>query len=198
MFLRRQLFFVALVAVSAANAECVPLASLRSEGVVGRNVSLRYEGTCAHLACCSAHAVVVPAETVGAFRCDASKACGRNGGWFAPGFTCNPLEPGRYRQPGDPPYLECRDNERWLSLPGLTHAQCGERYLVCHRGVRVTAVARDRSASNDSGNTHYEGSLGLVLALGASPDERETFVSVYALHERDRIASDPHCVGSGN
>jgi hypothetical protein len=64
--------------------------------------------------------------------------------------------------------------------------------------VRVTALARDRSASNESGNTHYEGSLGLLLALGASPDARETFVSVYALHERDRIASDPHCVGSGN
>jgi hypothetical protein len=68
--------------------------------------------------------------------------------------------------------------------------------LVCYRGVRVTAVARDKSASNDSGRFHYEASLGLLRAIGADPEERETFVSIYALHETDRIASDPHCVGS--
>jgi hypothetical protein len=102
---------------------------------------------------------------------------------------------GRYRQPNDPPYLQCNDRERWLSLPGLKHSQCGERYLVCHRGKRVTATARDRSASNDSGRTHFEASLGLLQAIGADPDQRETFVSIYAMHERDRIAADPQCVG---
>lgn len=140
----------------------------------------------------------VAPQTVGSFQCDASvHACSTNTGWFAPGFTCNPFEKGRYRQPDDSPYLACNDNERWLSLPGLSHVACGESYLVCHRGVRVTAVARDKSASNDSGRVHYEASLGLLHALGANPEARETFVSIYALHETDRIAADPHCVGSG-
>lgn len=139
----------------------------------------------------------VPANTVGAFSCGPSQrsSCSGNVGWFAPAFTCNPLGQGMYRQPADPPYLACNDNERWLSLPGLVHTQCGEQLLVCYRGRRVTAVARDRSASNDSGNVHFEGSLGLLTALGADPDQRETFVSIYAMHERDQIASDPHCVG---
>jgi hypothetical protein len=166
-------------------------------GVGGRNLSLRYEGTCAHLACCSAHAVAVPAQTAGAYACDAqpNPTCSSKPGWFAPGFTCSPTALGRYRQPADPPYLACNDYERWLSIPGLTDAQCGTRYLVCHRGVRVTAVARDRSASNTSGKRHYEGSFGLLLALGADHDARETMVSIYALDERAAIASDPSCVG---
>lgn len=163
-----------------------------------QEVSLRYEGTCAHLACCSAYAVRVPARTAGAFRCAAprARACSNNRGWYAPGFTCSPERSGRYRQPHDPPYLACNDQERWLSLPGLTSAQCGQRYLVCRNGVRVTAVVRDRSAQNQSGRKHYEASLGLLRALGADPGDRETFVSIYTLEERDRIAADPHCVGS--
>lgn len=160
-------------------------------------MALRYEGTCEHLACCSAHAVAVPANTPGAYACGRQSAasCSHNVGSFAPGFTCNPLEPGRYRKPNDPPYLSCNDYERWLSVPGLTHDECGKRYLVCHRGVRVTAVARDRSASNSSGNRYYEGSFGLLLALGADHDARETEVSIYSLDQTDAIASDPHCVG---
>lgn len=161
-------------------------------------MSLRYEGTCAHLACCSRYAQQVPAHTFGAFQCGPQQAhsCSHNVGWFAPAFTCNPLANGLYRQPSDPPYLGCNDNERWLSLPGLTHEQCGETFLVCYRGRRVTAVARDRSASNDSGNMHFEASYGLLTAIGADPDERETFVSIYQMHERDQIAADPHCVGT--
>lgn len=164
----------------------------------GRELSLRYEGSCAHLACCSSYAVPVPAQTLGAFRCDTrANGCAASAGWFAPGFTCNPLEQGRYRQPEDPPYLACNDSERWLSLPNLSHSACGERYLVCYRGVRVTAIVRDKSARNDSGRVHYEGSLGLLNAIGADPEARETLVSIYALSETDRIAADPHCVGSG-
>lgn len=178
----------------ASVAGCVSPLPFRPDIGKARHVSLRFEGTCAHLACCSAYAVAAPFQSAGAFRCDGT--CRRDG-WFAPGFTCDPREKGRYRQPDDPPYLACNDHERWLSLPNLGHAQCGETYLVCRDGVRVTAVARDRSASNGSGNVHYEGSLGLWRAIGADPSARETFVSVYALHERDLIASDPHCVGSG-
>jgi hypothetical protein len=163
----------------------------------GRDVSLRYEGTCAQLACCSADAVPVASDTPGAFACGltAGSLCGQNVGWFAPGFTCDPLQVHRYRQPQDPPYLRCDDNERWLSLPGLRHADCGETYLVCYRGTRIIAFARDRSAPNDSGKVHYEGSLGLLRAIGADPNERETLVSIYPLHDMERISSDPHCVG---
>jgi hypothetical protein len=161
-------------------------------------VSLRFEGTCAHLACCSAYAVAAPAGSIGAIQCnDPVRTACRRDGWFAPGFTCDPRQQGRYRQPDDPPYLACNDHERWLSLPDLGHAQCGQTYLVCRAGVRVTAVARDRSFGNDSGKVHFEGSFGLWRALGADLSERETFVSVYPLHERDLIAADPHCVGSG-
>jgi hypothetical protein len=178
---------------------CAHLSARASEVAGRRDVALRYEGTCTHLACCSIHAVAVPAGTQGAFRCEATAAasCSRNAGWFAPGFTCDPHAQERYRQPHDPPYLSCNDQERWLALPGLSRAQCGERYLVCRHGIRVTAVVRDRSAGNRSGHRHYEGSLGLLRALGADPRARETAVSIYALDERDRIASDPHCVGSG-
>ena len=177
---------------------CAHLGPTADRPSLQHEVSLRYEGTCAHLACCSAYAVEVPEQTTGAFRCTApeTRACANNRGWYAPGFTCNPYEQGRYRQPRDPPYLACNDYERWLSLPGLRRAQCGQRYLVCRNGVRVTAVVRDRSAANQSGRMHYEGSLGLLRALGASPNDRETFVSVYTLDERERIAADPHCVGS--
>jgi len=158
---------------------------------------LRYEGTCAHLACCSAHAVAVADDTPGSFACagQGGNGCSRNVGAFAPGFTCNPLEAGRYRQPNDPPFLACNDYERWLSMPGLTNKECGQRYLVCYRGKRVTAVARDRSASNVSGNRYYEGSFGLLLALGADHDARENLVSIYTLKQTDQIASDPHCTG---
>lgn len=169
---------------------------MRSAGLGGRNVSLRYEGSCAHLSCCSSYAVALPTAVAGAFRCDTqTMPCSRSSGWYAPGFTCDPRVRGRYRQPEDPPYLACDDHQRWLSLPGLTHSQCGESYLVCHRGVRVLAEARDRSASNGSGRVHYEASLGLLRAIGADPEQRDTIVSIYALHERDRIAADPHCVG---
>ena len=183
-------------AVAALHASCALPAYVREATLGGRDVSLRYEGSCAHLACCSRYAVSVPAATVGAFNCPSPEgSCGANVGWFAPGFTCDPSQSGRYRQPGDPPFLNCDDNERWLSLPGLGHLQCGETYLVCHRGVRVTAVARDKSASNESGRVHYEGSSGLLRAIGADLAARETFVSIYAMHETDRIAADPHCVG---
>jgi hypothetical protein len=191
--------FPALLAFLFASHGCGHvgwLGTARAPG--GRNVSLRYEGSCAALACCSVHGVSVAAETRGAFACTAlgqSPSCGEKRGWFAPGFTCNPSEPHRYRQPQDPPYLACDDNERWLSLPELSHGDCGESYLVCYRGVRVIAFARDRSAPNDSGKLHFEGSLGLLHAIGADPAQRETTVSIYALHERDLIASDPHCVG---
>lgn len=189
-----------LLGVLVAHAGCAHLNGRTSQAAGRREVPLRYEGTCAHLACCSAYAVAVPARTPGAFRCEGTAAgsCSRNTGWFAPGFTCDPHGQERYRQPHDPPYLSCNDRERWLSMPGLTRRQCGERYLVCRHGIRVTAVVRDRSASNTSGNRHYEGSLGLLRALGADPRARETSVSIYALDERDRIASDPHCVGSGS
>ena len=138
-------------------------------------------------------------DSSGAFACNGSSnpSCSQNRGWFAPAFTCDPLLPGRYRQPEDPPYLGCNDLERWLSMPRLGRAQCGESFLVCYQGVRVIAYARDRSAPNESGNEHVEGSLGLLQAIGADATQRETIVSVYALHERDRIASDPQCVGSG-
>lgn len=190
-------FVTALLLVAATTNGCVPVRSPRSADVGGRDVSLRYEGSCADLACCSAHAIAVEAETTGAFACgaEAATSCQRNSGWFAPGFTCDPRVPNRYRQPDDPPYLSCSDRERWLSVPGLTRAECGETYLVCHRGTRVTAVARDRSAPNGSGNVHFEGSLGLLRAIGGDPAQRDTIVSIYALHERDRIASDPQCTG---
>jgi hypothetical protein len=199
VFTGRSLFCALLIAASAACAACMVPASFRPGVGKARHVSLRFEGTCAQLACCSAYAVAVPAQSPGAFRCDqqSSAACRKSSGWFAPGFTCDPREKGRYRQPDDPPYLDCNDQERWLSLPNLGSAECGETYLVCRQGVRVTAIARDRSAGNDSGRTHYEGSLGLWRALGADLNERETFVSVYPLYERDLIASDPDCVGSG-
>lgn len=162
----------------------------------GRDVSLRYEGSCAHLACCSTYAVPLAGPTPGAFFCGGSEhACRVNSGWFAPGFTCDPFVPGRYRQPGDAPFLGCSDNERWLSLPGLGVDECGKRYMVCYRGVRVPAVARDRSASNDSGRFHYEASLGLLRAIGADPDARETFVSIYALDDVEHMAEDAQCVG---
>jgi hypothetical protein len=191
-----QLRVLLLLSASAACAQCAYAIPFRPGVGKARDVSLRFEGTCAHLACCSTYAVAAPFQSAGAFRCDAAAgvACHRDG-WFAPGFTCDPREKGRYRQPGDPPYLACNDHERWLSLPDLSHAQCGETYLVCRQGVRVTAIARDRSANNESGRIHYEGSLGLWRAIGADPAERETFVSVYPLHERDLIAADPHCVG---
>lgn len=174
----------------------VPAPENRAHG--GRDISLRFEGTCGHLACCSAYAVPVPDGTLGAFACTGSTnpSCSQNRGWFAPAFTCNPLLPGRYRQPDDLPFLACSDTERWLSMPNLRREQCGEPFLVCYRGTRVLAVARDRSAPNGSGNEHIEGSLGLLQAIGADPTQRETIVSVYALHERDRMAADPHCVGS--
>lgn len=187
-------FAALLPSLSCTQAALSP----RGRAPGGRNVSLRYEGTCAHLACCSVHAVPVAPNTRGAFACGAQAGlrCGSSKqGWFAPGFTCNPHEPGKYRKPHDPPYLSCDDQERWLALPELTHAHCGEPYLVCYRGRRVIARARDRSAPNGSGKVHHEASLGLLLALGADPRERETIVSIYALHERDRIAADPHCVG---
>lgn len=178
-------------------SSCVQHGTLAPNLVGGRDMPLRYEGTCEHLACCSAHAVAVPAGTPGSYACDSQSAasCSHNRGSYAPGFTCNPREPGRYRQPHDPPYLACNDYERWLSIPGLSHEQCGERYLVCYRGKRVTAVARDRSASNESGNRYYEGSFGLLLALAADHDARETFVSIYTLDQTEQIAADPHCVG---
>jgi hypothetical protein len=185
-----------LAGASILALQCAHQPAFRPGVGLARDVSLRFEGSCAQLACCSAHAVAAPLESAGAFRCEASASCRRDG-WFAPGFTCDPRAKGRYRQPGDPPYLTCNDHERWLSLPNLGHAQCGETYLVCRQGVRVTAVARDRSAGNDSGKVHFEGSFGLWRALGADLAERETFVSVYPLYERDLIASDPHCVGSG-
>ena len=176
---------------------CVPPSSdARDVHPGGRDVSLRYEGTCAHLACRSSYAQAVPANTVGAFACAAQPGAAR-GPWFAPAFTCDPNAPHRYRQPNDPPYLTCDDQQRWLSLPELTQAECGESYLVCYRGVRTLAIARDRSAPNSSGRRHFEGSLGLLQAIGADPDQRGTVVSIYALHERDRIAADPQCVGSG-
>ena len=177
---------------------CGPSGLRLEGGGQGRNVSLRFEGTCGHLACCSAYAVGVPVRTHGAFDCEAEATarCTSQPGWFAPGFTCSPGEVGRYRQPDDPAYLDCNDNERWLSIPGLLLEQCGETFLVCHRGRRVTAVARDRSAANASGHRHFEGSLGLVRALGADPAERETVVSVYRLTERDQIAADPQCAGA--
>lgn len=187
---------VACMAVSEQG--CLTVTGPREGQVGGRDVSLRYEGTCAHLACCSTHAVRVADHTTGAYACRAQGAsCSAKVGWFAPGFTCNPLEAQRLRQPSDPPYLTCNDHERWLSLPGLTTEQCGEHYLVCYRGERVLAVARDRSASNTSGNAHYEGSLGLLRAIGADPSQRESFVSIYPLSERDQIAADPNCVGEG-
>lgn len=184
-----------LVAALSLSA-CAHTPSLRTSRD-GRDVSLRFEGTCQHLACCSRYAVSVPDQTPGAFSCDGRSevSCSKNVGSFAPAFTCDPRGMGRYRQPDDPPYLTCNDRERWLSMPGLTHPQCGERYLVCHRGIRVTAIARDRSASNDSGIEHFEASLGLLEAIGADPAQRETIVSIYAMHERDRIAADPQCVG---
>lgn len=198
MLSNRSLLGIALLMTSVPSVQCAYPAAFRPATVGGRGVSLRYEGTCAHLACCSTYAVAVPAESPGAFRCDgrARTSCRQNDGWFTPAFTCNPYAKGQYRQPDDPPYAGCNDQERWLSLPGLGHAQCGETYLVCREGVRVTAVARDRSAGNESGKTHFEGSLGLLHALGADPTQREAFVSIYALHERDLIASDPHCVGT--
>ncbi len=183
----------------ALGASCVhaPRSTERA-GLGGRDVSLRYEGTCAHLACCSTYAVPLAGATLGAFQCGGDAfACGVNSGWFAPGFTCDPFVAGRYRQPGDAPFLGCNDNERWLSLPGLSHVECGKRYMVCHRGVRVSAVARDRSASNDSGRFHYEASLGLLQAIGAEPDARETFVSIYEFEDVESMASDAQCVGTG-
>ncbi len=185
------------VAILAGCAHVARPAATEGRSLHGRDVSLRYEGTCEHLACCSTYAVDVPQATPGAFVCNghSNVSCSKNVGWFAPAFTCNPLVLGRYRQPDDPPYLMCNDQERWLSIPNLTHHQCGQRYLVCHQGKRVTATARDRSASNDSGIRHFEGSLGLLHAIGADPAQRETLVSIYALHERDRIAADPQCVG---
>lgn len=187
----------AVIVAVVCGAGCVHPGGLPGGTIGGRDLSLRYEGTCQHLACCSARAVAVPNNTGGAYACDGRgpSSCSRNVGWFAPGFTCNPLALGRYRQPNDAPFLSCNDYERWLSIPGLTSDQCGTRYLVCHRGVRVTAVARDRSASNESGLRHYEGSFGLLLALGADHDARETFVSIYALDQREQIAADPNCVG---
>jgi len=44
-------------------------ASLSRSSIGGRNMPLRYEGTCAHLACCSAHAVAVADDTPGSFAC---------------------------------------------------------------------------------------------------------------------------------
>ncbi|HEX6240467.1 MAG TPA: hypothetical protein VFZ61_06220 [Polyangiales bacterium] len=161
----------------------------------GRDVSLRFEGTCAHLACRSSYGQAVPAHTPGAFACGADQR-GAPAGWFTPAFTCDPVVPHRFRQPGDGPFLTCNDQQRWLSLPGLTQAECGERYLVCHRGVRALAIARDRSAANASGRQHFEASLGLLHAIGGDPTQRETMVSVYALWERERIAADPQCVGT--
>lgn len=179
--------------------DCTRFTPASSSRPGGRDVSLRYEGSCAHLACCSSYGQAVPARTLGGFPCDgtAHDTCGSKPGWFVPAFTCDPYHAQRYRQPEDPPYLGCNDQQRWLSLPGLSHTDCGAQYLVCYRGVRVLAVARDRSAENRSGNTHFEGSLGLLQSIGADPNERETIVSVYALRERDRIAADPQCVGSG-
>jgi hypothetical protein len=162
----------------------------------GRDVSLRFEGTCAHLACRSSYAQAAPANAPGAFACGPERGA-PHGAWFTPAFTCDPNTPHRYRQPNDPPYLTCDDRQRWLALPGLTQAECGESYLVCYRGVRTLAIARDRSAPNASGRRHFEGSLGLLQAIGADPDQRDTVVSIYALHERERIAADPHCVGTG-
>jgi hypothetical protein len=178
-------------------ASCARLSQPSEAGLGGRDVSLRYEGSCAHLACCSSYALPVAAQTEGSFPCAdrPELRCSAKPGWFAPAFTCDPEVPHRYRQPGDAPYLACDDRDRWLALPALTHHVCGETFLVCHRGARVLAVARDRSAPNGSGRTHYEASLGLLLALGADPAERETFVSIYSLADRDRIAEDPHCTG---
>jgi hypothetical protein len=188
--------FVTLASLLLAPA-CIPPGALDEQAHGGRDISLRFEGTCEHLACCSAYAVPVADATPGAFGCTGSTNayCSQNRGWFAPAFTCNPLLPGRYRQPDDPPFLACNDLERWLSLPNLKHPQCGESFLVCRGGVRVIAYARDRSAPNGSGNMHVEGSLGLLQALGADPGAQETIVSVYSLEERDRIAADPQCVG---
>jgi hypothetical protein len=182
----------------ALGASCVhaPRSGERAS-LGGRDVSLRYEGTCAQLSCCSTYSVPLSEPTPGAFFCGGSEhACRVNSGWFAPGFTCDPFVPGRYRQPGDAPFLGCNDNERWLSLPGLSHVECGKRYMVCHRGVRVGAVARDRSASNESGRFHYEASLGLLQAIGADPEARETFVSIYAFDDVESMAEDPQCVGT--
>jgi hypothetical protein len=189
---------IALALVSALLPGCTQRLVPSRARPGGRDVSLRYEGSCAHLACCSRFAQAVPAQTLGSFQCEpqGASSCSDKRGWFTPAFTCDPYHAQRYRQPEDPPYLGCDDQQRWLSLPGLSHSDCGERYLVCYRGVRVLAVARDRSAQNESGNAHYEGSLGLLRAIGADAEQRETIVSIYALHERDRIASDPHCVGS--
>jgi hypothetical protein len=189
------LFHASLLALATSCAHRAP--DQGRAGLGGREVSLRYEGSCAQLACCSTYAVRVADATPGAFSCGGPEdACNANRGWFAPGFTCDPSVPGRYRQPEDAPFLACNDNERWLSLPGLGHVDCGQRYLVCHQGLRVTAVARDRSASNDSGRFHYEASLGLLRAIGADPEARETFVSIYAMDDVDGIAEDPHCVGA--
>jgi hypothetical protein len=195
--MRRSKTWIGSIAVLLWASACARGSTLDERAHGGRDVSLRFEGTCEHLACCSAYAVPVPGQLPGSFSClgSANTSCSQNRGWFAPAFTCNPLLPGRYRQPEDPPFLACSDTERWLSMPALRHEQCGESYLVCHRGARVIAFARDRSAPNGSGNQHIEGSLGLLQAIGANPDERETIVSVYALHERDRIAADPQCVG---
>jgi hypothetical protein len=68
--------------------------------------------------------------------------------------------------------------------------------MVCYRGQRASAVARDKSASNDSGRVHYEASFGLLRALGADLEARETFVSIYARDDIDRISADPQCVGT--
>jgi hypothetical protein len=192
---RSSLSALALVATLGACNLGKP-ASLESRG--GAGVSLRYEGSCAFLACCSSWAVPVSRGTAGAFACSGQNGggCSDNRGWFAPAFTCDPSTPGRYRQPHDPPFLACDDRELWLSVPGLTHTGCGEPFVVCHQGARVTAVARDRSAANDSGNKHYEGSLGLLLAIGADPEARDATVSVYPLSDRERIARDPACVAA--
>jgi hypothetical protein len=182
----------------ASLAGCVHLAAPRGGVAGGRDVSLRFEGTCALLACCSTHGIGVRAGTSGGFDCALDGGSCRKPGWFAPGFTCNPELPHRYRQPNDPPYLACADHELWISLPALTHAECGETYMVCYRGARVLAVARDRSAPNGSGKLHYEASLGLLRALGADPDARETIVSVYPLADMAHISGDPSCVGDGS
>ena len=185
---------VALLLLAATLTGCMrPAPDVGGVRPGGRDVSLRFEGTCAHLACRSSYAQAVPERTLGAFACEPARGAGR--GWFTPAFTCDPVVQHRYRQPSDAPFLTCNDAQRWLSLPGLTQAECGESYLVCYRGVRTLAVARDRSASNSSGRQHFEASLGVLRAIGADPNERETIVSIYALHERDRIGADPQCVG---
>lgn len=188
---------LAALTLGALLARCTPT-SVPYRGSIyfgGKALSLRYEGSCAQLACCSSYATPVPAQTAGAFRCDSGPRGCVKPGWFAPGFTCDPHVHARYRQPGDAPFLGCDDNERWLSLPNLTHEYCGQQFLVCYRGRRVFAVVRDKSARNDSGHVHYEGSLGLLRAIGADPAARETLVSIYALDEEKRIANDPECAG---